>query len=112
MDKQEEKRHGISLFKIDYEIQGKEDSIYSAGIVAESSEQAVKSLADFLAANITNFQGYKIDTLSFQGAVHHLSDPVRKMIIGNAKAMWEKSALESQVNTLTTPKKKSVLKKK
>jgi hypothetical protein len=102
MDTQEEKNHGISLFKIDYEIQGKENSVYSAGIVAETSEQAVKSLADFLAANITNFKGYKIDTLSFQGAVHHLSDPVRKMIVGSAKAMEE---------SVKTPKKKSVLKK-
>jgi len=64
MDTQEEKRHGISLFKIDYEIQGKENSVYSAGIVAETSEQAVKSLADFLANNITDFKGYRIDTLS------------------------------------------------
>lgn len=104
MDTQEEKRHGISLFKIDYEIQGKENSVYSAGIVAESSEQAVKSLADFLAANIKNFKGYRIDTLSFQGAVHHLSDQVRKMIVGNARVMAESVKSPS-------PKKKSVLKK-
>lgn len=101
-DTQEEKSRGISLFKIDYEIQGKENAIYSAGIVAETSEQAVKSLADFLAANITNFKGYKIDTLSFQGAVHHLSDTVRKMIVGNAQMMEE---------SVKKPKKKSVLKK-
>jgi len=102
MDTQEEKKHGISLFKIDYEIQGKENSVYSAGIVAETSEQAVKSLADFLAANIKNFKGYRIDTLAFLGAVHHLSDSVRKMIVGNARVME---------NAVKTPKKKSVLKK-
>ena len=103
MDAQEEKRQGISLFKIDYEIEGKENAIYSAGIVAENSEEAVKSLADFLAANITNFKGYRIDTLSFQGAVHHLSDPVRKMIVANAKLMEE--------SVKKPAKKKSVLKK-
>lgn len=105
MDTQEEKKHGISLFKIDYEIQGKENSVYSAGIVAETSEQAVKSLADFLAANITNFKGYKIDTLGFQGAVHHLSDSVRKMIVGNAAIMAE------SVKKPVSKTKKSVLKK-
>lgn len=102
MDEQQEKRQGVSLFKIDYEIEGKENAIYSAGIVAENSEEAVKSLADFLAANIRDFKGYRIDTLSFQGAVHHLSDPVRKMIVENAKLMEE---------SVKKPKKKSVLKK-
>ncbi len=112
MDKQEQERHGISLFKIDYEIDGKDNAIYSAGIVAFNSEEAVKSLAEFLRLNISDFKGFKIDQLGFQGAVHHLSDQVRNEIIKGAKireaAMQEAKEPEPKK---TTPKKKSVLKK-
>ena len=106
MDQQEEVRQGISLFKIDYEIQG-QDSIWSAGIVAYSSEEAVKSLAGFLKDTIKDFKGFKIDTLSFQGAVHHLSDAVRSAIIGPlSKKPRKKKDVEKN-----EAKKKSILKK-
>ena len=84
MDQKEEERHGVSLFKIDYEMEG-QDSIWSAGIVAATSEEAVKSLAKFLKDTISNFKGFKIDTLAWQGAVHHLSENVREKIVANSK---------------------------
>ena len=114
MDKQEQARHGISLFKIDYEIDGKDNAIYSAGIVAYDSEEAVKSLAEFLRLNISNFKGFKIDQLGFQGAVHHLSDRVRSEIVKGAKMREEaltKADEEPKEEKKTAPKKKSVLKK-
>lgn len=107
MDTQEEIRQGISLFKIDYEIQG-QDSIWSAGIVAYSSEEAVKSLASFLKDTIENFKGFKIDTLSFQGAVHHLSDAVRSQIVGPFQDKPEK---KKDVEKKEKKEKKSILKK-
>jgi len=85
MDQKTEEKHGVSLFKIDYEIDGQDGSIWSAGIVATTSEEAVKSLAKFLKDTIKNFKGFKIDTLSWQGAVHHLSEDVRAKIIASSK---------------------------
>ena len=103
MDTQEEIRHGVSLFKIDYEIDGQDGSIWSAGIIAETSEQAVKSLAKFLGDTIKDFKGFKIDTLSWQGAVHHLSEEVREKIVGGAVQKPKKAGKKS---------KKSILKDK
>lgn len=105
MDEQQEVKQGISLFKIDYEIQG-QDSIWSAGIVAYSSEEAVKALAKFLRDTIKGFKGFKIDTLAFQGQVHHLSDQVREKIIQGAQVVSQAELKEEK------PKKKSVLKDK
>ena len=104
MDKQEEVKHGISLFKIDYEIDGR-DSIWSAGIIAHNSEEAVKSLAKFLQATIKDFKGFKIDTLAWQGAVHHLSDEIRAKIVQGAQVAEPKKDKEK------TAKKKSILDK-
>ena len=84
MDEQEEAKHGISLFKIDYEIDGQDGNIWSAGIIAHTSEEAVKSLASFLKTSVKDFKGFKIDTLAWQGAVHHLSDSIREAIVGSS----------------------------
>lgn len=105
MDEQQEARQGISLFKIDYEIQG-QDSIWSAGIVAYSSEEAVKSLAKFLRETIKNFKGFKISQLAFQGQVHHLSDSVRAKIVEGSQVITHEELKEEK-----PAKKKSVLKK-
>jgi len=92
MDQKTEEKHGVSLFKIDYEMDG-QDSIWSAGIVATTSEEAVKSLAKFLKESIKGFKGFKIDTLSWQGAVHHLSENVReKIVAGTPPQKVEKKA--------------------
>jgi S-methylmethionine-dependent homocysteine/selenocysteine methylase len=105
MDQKEEERHGVSLFKIDYEIDG-QDSIWSAGIVAETSEQAVKSLATFLKNTMKNFKGFKIDTLSWQGAVHHLSENVREKIVAGSKPQKiAKEAKDSKKSILNKDKK-------
>lgn len=106
MDEQQEAKLGISLFKIDYEIKG-QDSIWSAGIVAYSSEEAVKSLAGFLRETIKGFKGFKISQLSFQGQVHHLSDAVRAKIVEGSQVVTHEELKEEEVK----PKKKSVLKK-
>lgn len=106
MDEQQEVKQGISLFKIDYEIQG-QDSIWSAGIVAYSSEEAVKSLAKFLRETIKDFKGFKIDTLAFQGQVHHLSEQVREKIMQSAQVVTQEE-LQAEAKP---KKKKSVLKK-
>lgn len=120
MDAQEEKRQGISLFKIDYEIDGRGDSenaIFSAGIIAYDSEEAVQELASFLRENITNFKGFRIDQLGFQGQVHHLSQSVRDQIIERAKmeglvqAVVPPEQAEPKEEKKTPAKKKSVLKK-
>lgn len=105
MDEQQEIKQGISLFKIDYEIQGQE-SIWSAGIVAYSSEEAVKSLAKFLRDTIKDFKGFKISQLSFQGSVHHLSDSVRAKIVEGSQVITHEELKEEK-----PAKKKSVLKK-
>ena len=106
MDTQQEARQGISLFKIDYEIQG-QDSVWSAGIVAYNSEEAVKSLAKFLADTITDFKGYRIDTLAFQGQVHHLSEAVRAKIVEGSQVTTHEDLAET-----AKPKKKKILKDK
>jgi len=106
MDEQQEVKQGISLFKIDYEIQG-QDSIWSAGIVAYSSEEAVKSLAKFLSQTIKDFKGFKIDTLAFQGQVHHLSEQVRARIVEGSQVVTQED-----LKATSKPKKKSVLKDK
>ena len=103
MDQKTEEKHGVSLFKIDYEIDGQDGSIWSAGIVATTSEEAVKSLAKFLKDTISNFKGFKIDTLSWQGAVHHLSENVREKILASSKT--QKTAKKAKDG------KKSILKK-
>ena len=104
MDQKTEEKHGVSLFKIDYEIDGQDGSIWSAGIVAETSEQAVKSLAKFLKDTISNFKGFKIDTLSWQGAVHHLSENVREKIVANSQP-------QKKVKKKAKDSKKSILPK-
>lgn len=76
---------GIGLFQINYEMDGSEE-IWQVGIVAYGQEQAVKALAKFLKENKKDFKGFKIDTLSYQGAVHHLSDEVRSKIIDGYEA--------------------------
>jgi len=109
MDTQEEARHGISLFKIDYEIDGqKEGSMWSAGIVAYSSEEAVKSLAKFLRDTVTGFKGFRINTLSFQGQVHHLSEAVREQVMQSSQILGKAELKEAPKKK--TEKKKSILK--
>lgn len=105
MDTQEEIRHGISLFKIDYEIDGQDGSIWSAGIIAETSEQAVKSLAKFLTDTIKDFKGFKIDTLSWQGAVHHLSEQVREKIVGGSVQKPKKAGKKASKKSILKDKK-------
>jgi hypothetical protein len=105
MDAQEEIKHGVSLFKIDYEIDGQDGSIWSAGIIAETSEQAVKSLAKFLTDTIKDFKGFKIDTLSWQGAVHHLSEEVRAKIVGGAVQKPKKASKKTKKSILDKDKK-------
>jgi len=72
----------IGLYKIDYEISGKdnEGALWSCGVLAYSQEEAMKTLADFLK------KGFKVDTLSFQGPCHAISQPIRdKVIAANTK---------------------------
>ena len=110
MDTQEEAKHGISLFKIDYEIDGQtEGSMWSAGIVAYSSEEAVKSLAKHLSKTVTDFKGFKINTLSFQGQVHHLSEAVREQVVQGSQIM-SKTELKEETPKKKTAAKKSILK--
>jgi hypothetical protein len=85
MDKQ------LGLYKIDYEIEGEsrmKDTMWSVGILAYDSEEAVKCLAKWLR------KPFKIDTLSFQGPCHAVSDQVQ-----------EKLGVDLSKKT-TTPKKK------
>jgi hypothetical protein len=67
----------IGLYKIDYEITGKENegALWSCGVLAYNQEEAVKTLADFLK------KPFKCDTLSFQGACHAISQPIRDKVI-------------------------------
>jgi hypothetical protein len=111
MDKQEETRKGISLFKIDYEIDGQEGAMWSAGIVAYGSDEAVKSLTKHLNKTISGFKGFKITTLSFQGQVHHLSEAVREQIVQSSQIMSQTELKkEKKPKKKATDKKKSILK--
>lgn len=111
MDTQEEKRQGISLFKIDYEIDGqKEGTMWSAGIVAYSSEEAVKSLAKFLSESHTDFKGFRINQLAFQGQVHHLSESVRKQIVQGSQVVAKAELKKEEKPKKKTTAKKSILK--
>ena len=94
---------GIGLYKIDYEMKDKDD-IWTVGIVAYGQEEAVKALTSFLRGHVKDFKGFKIDTLSYQGAVHHLSDNVRGKILEGYKPVKPKKKT-------TTEKKKSILDK-
>lgn len=99
MDKQ------LGLYKIDYEIEGDSkmrDTIWSAGVLAYSSEEGVKTLANWLK------KPFKIDTLSFQGPCHAVSDAVQEKVYQNQKSKLdaEKKAERKTKTTAKRPAKK------
>lgn len=96
MDKQ------LGLYKVDYEIEGDsrmKDTLWSAGILAYSSEEAVKSLADWLK------KPFKIDTLSFQGPCHAVSEVVREKIYEGQLAKMKAAKKTEKKETKTTVKR-------
>jgi hypothetical protein len=81
-------KQGIALFKIDYWMDVKggnvESNTYSVGIIAYTSDEAVKTLNNFCLKNITGFKGMRIDQVAFEGLCHAISDKVRDKIIEGA----------------------------
>jgi len=78
---------GIGLYKINYEmdVQGAEQRpSYTAGIVAYTSEEAVKTLTNFCAKRVTGFKGMKIQEMGFEGLCHDMSDKVKNVILSGA----------------------------
>jgi hypothetical protein len=97
---------GIGLYRIDYEMKDKED-IWQVGIIAYNQEEAVKALATFLKDQVKDFKGFKIDTLSYQGAVHHLSDNVRgKILEGYEPVKPKKKATQQKKSIMDKDKDK------
>lgn len=80
---------GIGLYKVRYEMDvenSKRDQSYIAGVIAYTSKEAVDSLIEFAKVNVKGFKGMRVDEVSFDGAVHALSDTVRSAILNTAKA--------------------------
>jgi hypothetical protein len=80
---------GIGLYKINYEMDVKgrtEGEPYLVGIIAYTSEEAVKTLTDFCAKRVKGFKGAKIQELAFEGNCHAMSDKVKNAILKGAKA--------------------------
>jgi uncharacterized protein YaeQ len=78
---------GIGLFKINYEmdLKGSSDNPqYSAGIIAYSNEQAVKTLVNFCKNKVKGFKGLKVQELAFEGLCHEISDEVKNVILNGA----------------------------
>lgn len=98
----------IGLYKIDYEIEGErgmDTPIWSAGVLAYSQEEAIKTLADFLK------KGFKINTLSFQGPCHAVSDSIRKKLFTQEKAKLETPKPTKKAKKVKAEPKKSIIKK-
>jgi len=79
---------GIGLYKINYEmdVKGKtEGEQYTVGVIAYTSEEAVKTLTDFCAQRVKGFKGMKIHELAFEGNCHAMSDKVKTAILKGAK---------------------------
>jgi hypothetical protein len=80
---------GIGLYKVNYEmdVKGSSDGeVYTAGVIAYSSEEAIKTLSNFSAKRIKGFKGMKINELAFEGLCHAMSDKVKKAVIRGAIA--------------------------
>jgi len=80
---------GIGLYKINYEMDVKgstEGEQYMVGIIAYTSEEAVKTLTDFCAKRVKGFKGAKIHELAFEGNCHAVSEKVKNAILKGAKA--------------------------
>lgn len=92
----------LGLYKIDYEIEGEsrmKDTLWSVGILAYGSEEAVKCLATWLK------KPFKIDTLSFQGPCHAVSDQVQEKLGVNVAK--KNTAPKKKI---TTPQKRAARK--
>lgn len=78
---------GIGLYKINYEmdITGDNDKPqYTVGIIAYTSEEAIKTLANFCKKNVKGFKGFKVQELAFEGLCHDMSDKVKNAILNGA----------------------------
>lgn len=77
---------GIGLYKISYEMDAdtKRDPSYIAGIIAYTSEEAVKTLVTFCKKRVKGFKGLRINEVAYEGGCHAVSDSVRDAIIGTA----------------------------
>jgi len=114
---------GIGLYKISYEMDVKGSSDhpqYTAGIVAYSNEEALKTLTDFCNSNVKGFKGLKIQEMAFEGLCHSISNKVKKAIVGGAinegkvvSAQIHKEVLRQLEETVkkTSSTKKSIVKK-
>lgn len=107
----------IGLYRIDYEIAGKdnEGALWSCGVLAYNQEEAVKTLADFLK------KGFKIDTLSFQGPCHAISQPIRDKVsvVANKKEstfrpveeIGQKNVFDAKAEVIEKKQKRTIVPK-
>lgn len=94
---------GIGLYKINYEmdVQGAEQRpSYTAGIIAYTSEEAVKTLTNFCSKRVKGFKGMKIQEMGFEGLCHEMSDRVKNVLIRNAVAEGKVIATDAHKEVL------------
>lgn len=89
---------GIGLYKINYEMDLKGSSDrpqYTAGIIAYTNEEAVKTLANFCNKNVKGFKGLKVQEMAFEGLCHEMSDQVKNIMLSKAVAEGKVIATEA-----------------
>ena len=111
-------QRGIGLYKINYEmdVKGSSDKPqYSAGIIAYTNEEALKTLAKFCTKNVKGFKGVKVQEMGFEGLCHEISDQVKDVILAGAVREGKVIATEAHAKVLAeleTKAKKAATTKK